>query len=79
VNATLLKTIVSHNPMYVYLDIVEATWMNALRHTRSDKNPPVFNMGLTTHNGLPYQCLQDIMGNKMNRSTGNIRARALIP
>ena len=38
-NATLLTTIVSHNPMYVYFDIDEATWLKALRHTRSDKNP----------------------------------------
>lgn len=36
-NATLLTTIVSHNPMYVYFDIDEATWLKALRHTRSDK------------------------------------------
>lgn len=35
-NATLLTTIVSHNPMYVYFDIDEATWLKALRHNRSD-------------------------------------------
>ncbi|EJE9305169.1 multidrug efflux RND transporter periplasmic adaptor subunit MdsA, partial [Salmonella enterica] len=78
-NATLLTTIVSHNPMYVYFDIDEATWLKALRHTRSDKNPPVVNMGLTTDNGLPYQGVLDFMGNQMNRSTGTIRARAVIP
>ena len=50
-----------------------------LRHTRSDKNPPVVNMGLTTDNGLPYQGVLDFMGNQMNRSTGTIRARAVIP
>ncbi|EEB4276679.1 multidrug efflux RND transporter periplasmic adaptor subunit MdsA, partial [Salmonella enterica subsp. enterica serovar Enteritidis] len=78
-NATLLTTIVSHNPMYVYFDIDEATWLKALRHTRSDKNSPVVNMGLTTDNGLPYQGVLDFMGNQMNRSTGTIRARAVIP
>ncbi len=61
-NATLLTTIVSHNPMYVYFDIDEATWLKALRHTRSDKNPPVVNMGLTTDNGLPYQGVLDFNG-----------------
>ncbi len=36
-------------------------------------------MGLTTDNGLPYQGVLDFMGNQMNRSTGTIRARAVIP
>ena len=35
-------------------------------------------MGLTTDNGLPYQGVLDFMGNQMNRSTGTIRARAVI-
>ena len=65
--------------MYVYFDIDEATWLKALRHTRSGQNPPVVNMGLTTDNGLPYQGVLDFMGNQMNRSTGTIRARAVIP
>ncbi|EAM7071830.1 efflux RND transporter periplasmic adaptor subunit [Salmonella enterica] len=78
-NATLLTTIVSHNPIYVYFDIDEATWLKAVRQPRSDKNPPVVNMGLTTDNGLPYQGVLDFVGNQMNRSTGTIRARAVIP
>ena len=48
--------------MYVYFDIDEATWLKALRHTRSDKNPPVVNMGLTTDNGLPYQGVLGLYG-----------------
>lgn len=36
-------------------------------------------MGLTTDNGLPYQGELDFVGNQINRSTGTIRARAIIP
>lgn len=82
-NATLLTTIVSHDPMYVYFDIDEATWLKAVRHSRSDTTPRTsplrVRMGLTTDNGLPYQGELDFVGNQINRSTGTIRARAIIP
>ncbi len=77
-NATLLTTIVSHNPMYVYFDIDEATAEGVTTYPLR-QNPPVVNMGLTTDNGLPYRGVLDFMGNQMNRSTGTIRARAVIP
>ncbi|VDZ80607.1 cation transport poprotein [Salmonella bongori] len=69
--------------MYVYFDIDEATWLKAVRHSRSDTTPRTsplrVRMGLTTDNGLPYQGELDFVGNQINRSTGTIRARAIIP
>lgn len=80
--ATLLTTIVSVDPVHVYFDIDEATYLNAVRHARPDVsgNPvlPVV-VGLTTDKGFPYTGTLDFVSNQIDRSTGTIRARAVIP
>ncbi|EEK7630778.1 TPA: efflux RND transporter periplasmic adaptor subunit [Citrobacter freundii] len=82
-NATLLTTIVSHDPIYAYFDIDEVTWLNAVRKARPGANnryPPLtIKMGLTTDKDMPYTGTLDFVGNQIDRSTGTIRARAVIP
>lgn len=81
--ATLLTTIVSIDPVHVYFDIDEATYLNAVRHARPDAgsgNPALpVAVGLTTDKGFPYTGTLDFVANQIDRSTGTIRARAVIP
>ncbi|MCX5465250.1 efflux RND transporter periplasmic adaptor subunit [Alcaligenes parafaecalis] len=81
--ASLLTTIVSTDPIYAYFDIDEATYLKAIRQTRAEKDNkasalPV-SIGLTTDQGFPYQGKLDFVGNQIDRSTGTIRARAVVP
>ncbi|WP_304413500.1 efflux RND transporter periplasmic adaptor subunit [Achromobacter sp. RTa] len=81
--ATLLTTIVSIDPMHVYFDIDEATYLNAVRQTRPDagggKSSLPVDVGLTTDRGFPYRGALDFVGNRIDRGTGTIRARAVVP
>ncbi|WP_427960861.1 efflux RND transporter periplasmic adaptor subunit [Achromobacter marplatensis] len=81
--ATLLTTIVSIDPVHVYFDIDEATYLNAVRHARPDagggKPALPVAVGLTTDRGFPYSGTLDFVANQIDRSTGTIRARAVIP
>lgn len=81
--ASLLTTIVSTDPLYAYFDIDEATYLKAIRQTRPEKDDntsglPV-SVGLATDQGFPYQGTLDFVGNQIDRSTGTVRARAVIP
>lgn len=81
--ATLLTTIVSIDPIHAYFDIDEATYLNAVRQARPDagggeSSLPV-DLGLTTDKGFPYRGVLDFVGNRIDRSTGTIRARAVVP
>jgi len=81
--ATLLTTIVSIDPIHAYFDIDEATYLNAVRHARPDagggKSSLPVDLGLTTDKGFPYRGVLDFVGNRIDRSTGTIRARAVVP
>ncbi len=81
--ATLLTTIVSIDPVHVYFDIDEATYLNVVRRSRPDAGGGKWSLpvevGLTTDKGFPYKGVLDFVGNKIDRSTGTIRARAVVP
>ena len=82
--ATLLTTIVSIDPLHVYFDIDEATYLNVVSRSRpaagagSKASLPV-QVGLTTDKGFPHRGALDFVGNTIDRSTGTIRARAVVP
>lgn len=81
--ATLLTTIVSINPMHVYFDIDEATYLNVVRRSRpdagTDKRALSVEVGLATDKGFPHKGVLDFVGNRIDRGTGTIRARAVVP
>lgn len=81
--ATLLTTIVSINPMHVYFDIDEATYLNVVRRSRPDagtgKRALSVEVGLATDKGFPHKGVLDFVGNRIDRGTGTIRARAVVP
>ncbi len=82
-NATLLTTIVSTDPLYVYFDIDEATYLNFVarawtqEHGKTNASLPV-QIALMTDKGFTYNGALDFISNRIDRSTGTIRARAVV-
>lgn len=81
--ATLLTTIVSVDPMHVHFDIDEATFLRAVQQSRpgagTGKTPLAVEVGLATDQGFALRGVLDFVGNTLNRSTGTVRARAVVP
>jgi len=84
-NATLLTTIVSLDPVYVYFEGDERSYLrynamsrNGERASSRDVRNPV-RVGLSGDIGYPYDGEMDFMDNQVNSDTGTIRARAVLP
>ena len=81
--ATLLTTIVSVDPVHVYFNIDEATYLSTVGRSRPDAGSGPWSLpvalGLSTDQGFPRQGMLDFVGNQIDRSTGTIRARAVAP
>lgn len=82
-NATLLTTIVRTDPLYVYFDIDEATYLRFVARAWMPENGktagslPV-QVGVMTDTGFAYHGALDFLSNRIDRSTGTIRARAVV-
>jgi len=81
--ATLLTTIVATDPLYVYFDIDEATYLGFVANARAPETGTVagklpVHLGLMTDTGFPHAGELDFLGNRVDRSTGTIRARAIV-
>lgn len=83
-NATLLTTIVSLDPVYVYFDTDEQTYLRYNQLARSGRRPssragsiPV-RVGLADDEGYPYSGTVDFMNNRVDPETGTIRVRAVL-
>ncbi|MFD2227876.1 efflux RND transporter periplasmic adaptor subunit [Microvirga arabica] len=81
--ATLLTTIVSTDPLYVYFDIDEATYLEFVERARAIESGKasgklLVQVGLMTDAGFPHAGKFDFLGNRVDRSTGTIRARAVV-
>jgi RND family efflux transporter MFP subunit len=81
-DTTLLTTIVGTDPMYVYFDLDERTLLHLRRLMRRAatviEHMPV-NVGLTDEAGYPRQGIVDFLDNRVDATTGTIRARAVLP
>ncbi|MBE1203435.1 efflux RND transporter periplasmic adaptor subunit [Aminobacter carboxidus] len=81
--ATLLTTIVSVDPVHVYFDIDESTYLSFLSQTRPEDvgrkgvSLPV-EVGLASESGYPHSGTLDFLGNRLDPGTGTIRARAVL-
>ncbi|MCZ0738110.1 efflux RND transporter periplasmic adaptor subunit [Phreatobacter sp. AB_2022a] len=76
--ATLLTTIVSVDPVYVDFDIDEPAYLGFLNGARAGAALPVA-VGLATDAGHPHAGTLHFLGNRVDRGTGTIRARAILP
>jgi RND family efflux transporter MFP subunit len=85
--SSVLTTIVSTNPVYVYFDIDERTLLLSQQMARDEnKNPQAAHIkewnvpveiGLANEQGFPHQGTMDFVENKVDSSTGTIRVRAV--
>jgi RND family efflux transporter MFP subunit len=87
---TLLTTIVSVDPMYVYFDVDERSLLRyrrtgAGRNADSAKQPslkelriPVY-VGLEGESGYPHHGFLDFADNRVNPSTGTVQVRGELP
>jgi RND family efflux transporter MFP subunit len=81
---TLLTSVVSMDPMYLYFDADEQSYLRytQMAHTgtrpssRDEKNP--VNVGLANEEGFPHTGVVDFVDNQLNSQTGTIRARAVL-
>jgi RND family efflux transporter MFP subunit len=78
---TLLATIVSRDPIYVYFDIDERTILRLRKllgeRKGADAKLPV-EIGLASENGHPHRGVLDFIDNRVNPETGTLRLRALL-
>jgi RND family efflux transporter MFP subunit len=83
--ATLLTSIVSLDPIYIYFDVDEATylrnsrlWFEGKRPSSRDTPNPV-EVTLTGETKPSHQGKMDFLDNRLDASTGTLRSRAVIP
>jgi RND family efflux transporter MFP subunit len=82
---TLLTTVVSVDPMYVYFDMDERTVLRVrelvrdgkARSTREIEWPVA--LGLATEEGFPHQGTINFEDNQVNPKTGTLRVRGVFP
>jgi len=82
---TILTTIVSLDPMYVYFDVDERTLLKIRRliaggriKSRQEAELPVF-IGLADEANFPHQGTINFSDNKIDSATGTLRVRGLLP
>ena len=80
---SLLATVVSLDPIYVYFEGDERTYLKYQQMARAGERPssrdaqnPV-RMGLANEVGYPHMGYMDMVDNQLNPQTGSIRARAV--
>jgi multidrug efflux system membrane fusion protein len=81
-SASLLTTLVSDNPVYVYFDADEQTY---LRYAKAKHDGAAATagaadvyIGLVDENGYPHPGQLDFIDNQVDATTGTIRARAAL-
>ncbi|WP_027583574.1 efflux RND transporter periplasmic adaptor subunit [Bradyrhizobium sp. Ai1a-2] len=83
--ATLLTSIVSLDPIYIYFDVDEATylrnnrlWFEGRRPSSRDTANPV-EVTLTGETKPSHEGRMDFLDNRLDVSTGTLRSRAVVP
>jgi RND family efflux transporter MFP subunit len=85
-DSTLLTTVVSEDPMYLYFDIDERTVLRIKEMIRAgtfrsarEYTDVTVQVGLNNEAGYPHTARVDFVDNKLSPSTGTIRIRAVVP
>ncbi len=81
---TLLTTVVSVDPMWVYFDVDDLTFLRVNRMLREGKihpesGRPKVNLGLANEDGYPREGEIDFVDNQVDPGTGTIRMRGVFP
>jgi RND family efflux transporter MFP subunit len=80
---TLLTSVVSTDPMYLYFDADEQSYLRYAQIPRSgsrsnSRDAAPVNVGLANEEGFPHTGVVDFVDNQLNPQTGTIRARAVL-
>jgi RND family efflux transporter MFP subunit len=82
--STLLTTVVSLDPIYVYFEGDESAYLRYNQLDRAGERPssriaanPV-QIGLANEQGYPHRGRMDFVDNRLDQATGTIRARAVV-
>ncbi len=82
--ATLLTTIVSQDPIYIYFDVNENNYIKykrlaerGLKAGAADVGAPV-EVALPDERGFPHKGRLDFLDNRLDQGTGTLRARAVL-
>ena len=75
---SVLTTLVSMDPLYVYFDSNE-TEAQGTQALMAWDEPLTLNIGLTGETGFPHQGRLDFVDNQINADTGTLRYRAVLP
>lgn len=79
---TLLTTIVSQDPICVYFDADESSYLRykeqERKNERTDQDNAV-HVGLANEDGYPHAGTVDFLDNHVNPAIGMVRARAVLP
>ncbi|MDG2517631.1 MULTISPECIES: efflux RND transporter periplasmic adaptor subunit [Lysobacter] len=80
-DTTLLTTVVSQDPVFVYFESDEQSFLRyqelARKGERAETKNPV-RVGLASEQGYPHEGTVDFVDNQVDPSTGTIRARAVL-
>jgi RND family efflux transporter MFP subunit len=77
--STLLTTVVSLDPIYVYFDGDEQTYLKFAGLARPGAGPrTTVDLGLANEQGYPHQGTLDFVDNRLDPAAGTIRARAVV-
>ncbi|HEX2082086.1 MAG TPA: efflux RND transporter periplasmic adaptor subunit [Xanthomonadaceae bacterium] len=80
-DATLLTTVVSQDPVHVYFETDEQTYLRyqdlARKGERDSERNPV-RVGLANETGYPHTGTVDFIDNQVDPATGTVRARAVL-
>src|SRR5271155_1336242 len=81
---TLLSSVVSMDPIYLYFDADEQSYLRYTQMARAGQRassrdaPNPVQVGLANEEGFPHQGTMDFVDNQLNPQTGTIRARAVL-
>jgi RND family efflux transporter MFP subunit len=75
---TLLTTIVSLDPIYVYFDADEQAYLKYMGASAAGPNGRTVLVGLANETGFPHEGRLNFVDNRVNGSAGTISARALL-
>ncbi|HKN66105.1 MAG TPA: efflux RND transporter periplasmic adaptor subunit [Gemmatimonadaceae bacterium] len=79
--STLLTTIVSMDPIYVYFDSDEQAYLKYMQVRQAGARAigRTVYVGLASESGFPHEGAVDFVDNQVDRSAGTIRVRAVLP
>lgn len=73
---TLLSSVVSMDPIYIYFDADEQSYLRYSQNSHESGKP--VQVGLANEDGFPHPGTLDFVDNQLNPQTGTIRARAVL-